>query len=237
MTLEFAIRLTEILLGLAFFQQSIEHFRAPRAEQMLFVPRALLCILLVLGIQTPLVCLALVILALFILWRFQGPYNGGSDRMSLLILCCLSLVHFLPTQQGQELVFGYLALQLVLSYFISGWVKIINPDWRSGRALIDVFRFSAYPVSEALRSFADRPRLLWGMSWGVMLFELAFPFTLLSQTTLVFGLVVAGSFHFSNACFFGLNRFFWIWLAAYPSILWLQTRLFGGDSILQMLWT
>ncbi|NOX96429.1 MAG: HTTM domain-containing protein [Alphaproteobacteria bacterium] len=226
MSLDAAIRITEILLALAFLQQSIEHFHAPRNEQCLFVPRFILSILLLLGFQTQWVCLALVILGLFILKRFQGPYNGGSDRMSLLILCCLSLVLFMPTTQWKEYVFGYLALQLVLSYFIAGWVKIINPEWRNGRALQDVFRFSAYPVSEALRKWADWPRLLCLMSWGVMLFELLFPLTLLTQTTLVIGLIIAATFHFTNACLFGLNRFFWIWLAAYPAILWLQQRIF-----------
>lgn len=227
MSLDLAIRLTEILLGLAFLQQSIEHFGAPRNEQWLFVPRFILSALLVIGFQTMWVGLALVIIGLFILHRFQGPYNGGSDRMSLLILCCLCLVQFLPNGQAQELVFGYLALQLVLSYFISGWVKIVNPQWRSGKALEDVFRYSAYPVSESLRSWAKRPRMLWVMSWVVILFELIFPFSLFTQPTLIVGLTIAATFHFSNACFFGLNRFFWIWLAAYPSILWLQLRIFG----------
>ncbi|MEH6404744.1 MAG: hypothetical protein V7750_15315, partial [Sneathiella sp.] len=135
MSLDFAIRLTEILLGLAFIQQSIEHLSAARDEQRLFLPRLILSALLIVGIQTQWVSLALVLLGLLILHRFQGPYNGGSDRMSLLILCCLCLVHFMPTQAAQELVFGYLALQLVLSYFISGWVKITNPEWRTGQAL------------------------------------------------------------------------------------------------------
>lgn len=226
MSLDYAIRLTEILLALAFIQQNIEHFHAPKDEQLLFMPRIFLSILLLLGFQTQWVCLALVILALFILKRFQGPYNGGSDRMGLLVLCCLSLVHFMPTVRWQETIFGYLALQLVLSYFISGWVKIINPEWRNGRALRDVFQFSAYPVSEALRSWADWPRLLCLMSWAVMLFELLFPLTLITQTTLIIGLIIAATFHFANACLFGFNRFFWIWLTAYPSILWLQQRIF-----------
>ena len=225
MSLDDAIRLTEILLALAFLQQSIEHLTAPRDERLLFLPRIILSILLLLGFQTQWVCLALVILGLFILKRFQGPYNGGSDRMSHLILCCLCLVYFMPTLQWQEYVFGYLALQLVLSYFIAGWVKIVNPQWRDGRALQDVFRFSVYPVSEDLRTWADRPRLLFLMSWAVMLFELLFPLTFLTQTTLIIGLVIAATFHFANACLFGFNRFLWIWLAAYPSILWLQQRV------------
>ncbi len=231
MSLELAIRLTEILLAVAFIQQSAEHLAGPRDEQILFLPRLLLSLLLLAGFGTPWVCLALVVLSFFILGRFQGPYNGGCDRMSLLILCCLSLVHFMPWARGQEFVFGYLALQVVLSYFISGWVKIVNPEWRRGSALRDVFLFSAYPVSEGVRHWAAWPRLLFLMSWGVMVFELLFPLALLRHETLMIGLAIAASFHLANACLFGLNRFFWIWLAAYPSLFWLQGRLFILDLL------
>ena len=136
-----------------------------------------------------------------------------------------------PTALAQEAAFGYLGVQVVLSYFISGQVKIVNPEWRSGRALQDVFRFSAYPVSEALRELANHPRLLWSMSWGVMVFEVLFPFSLLSPMALITALALAASFHLSNACFFGLNRFVWFWISAYPSILWLQTRPLAGRLI------
>jgi len=226
MTFESAARLTEILLALAFIQQSLEHLRGPRNEQALFGVRIVLCALVVLGLAQPWPLLGLAALSLVILFRFQGPYNGGSDRMGLLALWCLALAHLAPTPQWREIAFGYLGLQLVLSYFISGWVKVVNPDWRSGRALRDVFQFSAYPVSEALRGWAGRPRILLAMSWAVILFELAFPLTILSQPTLIAGLVVAATFHLANACLFGLNRFFWTWLATYPAILWLQARLF-----------
>lgn len=229
MSLDLALRLTEILLALAFIWQSLEHFyvSTSKASRYLFLSRIVLSIFLIIGFQTQWVSLVLVGVGLLMLKRFQGPYNGGSDRMSLLILCCLCLVHFMPTLQWQEYVFGYLALQLVLSYFISGWVKVLNSEWRNGRALQDIFVFSAYPVSESLRGWADWPRLLCVMSWAVMLFELLFPLTLVTQMTLISGLVIATIFHFGNACLFGLNRFFWIWIAAYPSILWLQERIFS----------
>ena len=156
MILEDAIRLTEILLGFAFAQQSIEYLRASNtlilSARYFFIARFLLAVLLIVGFQTAWVLLLLALIGLVMLHRFQGPYNGGSDRMSLLVLCSLCLVHFAPSLYWQEISFGYLALQLVLSYFISGWVKLINPDWRSGRALCDVFQFSAYPVSESLRA-------------------------------------------------------------------------------------
>jgi len=231
MTLENAARLTEALLALALIQQSLEHLNGPRADRPLFLARIGLCGLVILGAVSPwpavdlVGLLGLAALSLLILQRFQGPYNGGSDRMGLLALWCLTVSRLMPTPALQELVFGYLGLQLMLSYFISGWVKVVNPEWRDGRALADVFRFSAYPVSEDLRRLADRPRLLLVMSWAVMLFELAFPLTLLSRETLIAGLVIAGTFHLANACLFGLNRFFWTWLSVYPAILWLQARV------------
>jgi hypothetical protein len=225
MSLELALRLTEIVLGFAFLLQSVEHVRDGR---WLFGARIVLSVLLVVGFYTPMVSVALFVLALFMLKRFQGPYNGGSDRMGLLILCCVCLLHFMPSLRWQEYVFGYLAVQLVLSYFISGWVKIMNPEWRSGRALGDVFAFSAYPVSEGLRGLAERPRLLLAGSWAVMVFEVLFPLALVSQVSLIVALVVAAGFHLANACVFGLNRFFGIWLAAYPSLIWLQGRIFEG---------
>lgn len=217
-----ALRATQMLLGFAFILQSVEHLRRDE-ESEIFLSRITLSVMLVLGWWTPWTCLALSVIAIINLHRYNGPYNGGSDRMGLLILFCVSIVEWLPDPKWQIYIFGYLALQLVLSYFISGWVKVVNAEWRNGRALADVFLFSAYPVSEHLREFNKRPKLMFIMSWCVMGFELLFPLTLFDQTALIIGLIIAAIFHFVNACIFGLNRFFWIWLAAYPSIIWLQT--------------
>ena len=228
LSLELAMRWTEVLLGVALLLPSLEHLIAQGKERLLFAARALLSIALISGLAAPWVCLALVGLSILILHRFEGPYNGGADRMGLLVLFCLTLAEFLPRENWKELAFGYLGLQLTLSYFISGWVKIRNPDWRTGRALRDVFAFSAYPVAENLRALKDRKTLLLAGSWLVITCELLFPFSLISMWTLIPFLVLAASFHTSNALFFGLNRFVPAWIAAYPSILWLQARLIGG---------
>lgn len=227
MTLEAAIRLTEILMGFAFVQQSIEHLTVFSNERRLFLARLALAVLLIMGVQTAWISFLLLLLGLAILHIFQGPYNGGADRMSLLILSCLCLAHLAPTPRWQELAFGYLALQLILSYFISGGVKLLNPEWRNGQALRDVFQFSAYPVSESLRQLSQSARLLQTMSWAVILFELLFPLALISSGSLTVALIIAALFHLTNAFLFGLNRFFWIWVAAYPSIIWFQARIFS----------
>ena len=227
MSLEQAVRLIEILLGWAFVQHSIEHFKAVRSEQIIYIPRVFLAVLLISGWQHAWISGILMLTALASLHRFQGPYIGGADRMGLLILSCLCLYHMAPTDYWREVAIGYLALQLTLSYVISGWVKIKNPAWRSGLALRDVFQFSAYPVSESLRQLAQSPRLLLIASWWVMSFELMFPLALASHTSLTIMLIITATFHLANACVFGLNRFFWTWIAAYPAIGWFQGRVVG----------
>ena len=227
MSLELAIRLMEVLLGFAFIQQSLEYIAVLPKMRLIFITRIVLSILLIGNVYAPWACLGLSIMGIMMLHRFNGPYNGGSDRMSLIILSCLTITLFLPNPAWQEYAIGYLALQLTLSYFISGWVKIVNPAWRSGQALNDVFRYSAYPVSETLRGWAKHPTVLRIMSWSVIVFELIFPFCLFSQISLIIGLIIAAVFHFTNACLFGLNRFFWIWIAAYPAIIWFQDRIFS----------
>jgi len=222
---EAGLRITECLLALAFLQQSAEHVFGSKAAKWHFVIRAALSLCLICAIQTPFVLLALTLHSVALLHRFQGPYNGGSDRMGLLILYCITLAHWLPAGIGQEAAFGYLAIQVILSYYMAGYVKLKNPDWRSGQALRDVFHFSAYPVSTALRGLAHQPRRLWAASWAVMLFEVAFPISLISAPTLIIFLIIGFCFHVANAVCFGLNRFVWAWAASYPAIIWLQGRV------------
>ncbi|MBT8155747.1 HTTM domain-containing protein [Epibacterium ulvae] len=229
MSFETTLRLMEILLGLAIAQQSLEHVKPGQLagnHRVLFALRLALALSMVVGYSAPYGLYGLWVVALWMLHRFQGPYNGGSDKMTLLILTCLCLVELAPDRYWQEMALSYLAVQLVLSYFVSGWVKVMNPIWRNGSALRDVFRYSAYPVSESFRQWADSPRVLWIMGWGVMLLELAFPLALLNPAALKLALVCTAGFHFANACFFGLNRFFWIWLCAYPALIWFQDRIF-----------
>lgn len=226
MSPEVAVRWSEALLALVFIQQSLEHLFAPGYERWLFAARLVLAFLLLIGLPPVWVEGMMLLVSLAILYRFDGPYNGGSDRMSLLLLVCLFLAHLAPTPYWQEIALGYLAVQLLLSYAVAGWVKLANPDWRNGQALKDVFEFSVYPVSETIRSWANSPRLLLLLSWTSMLFEMLFPMALFDADSLKVALLLAALFHLVNGCIFGLNRFFWTWIAAYPCLIWFQQRVF-----------
>lgn len=210
MSFDEALRWTELLGGCALLQQSLEHWAGPRAERRRFMVRAALALALAAGVEPGYSALLLVVLGALGLRRFDGPYNGGADRMSLLLLCCVAGATLAPTPLLAEASLAYLAAQLVICYFVAGWVKLVNPDWRSGRALADVFACSAYPVSTGLRELARHPRLMRAAARAIVAFELLFPLALLDRAALAVACGLAVLFHTANACLFGLNRFLWI---------------------------
>lgn len=228
MSYDLALRLIEIGIGLALIQRGVEHLGR---ETWVFAPQIALAVLLVAGVQTGLVVPVLWLLGVVQLARFNGPVNGGSDKMAMLILFCLSLAHLAPDRFWAEMALSYLAVQLVLSYVVSGWVKLRNPAWRLGGALEDVFAVSAYPTSDGMRALSDRRAVMRVASWAVIGFECLFPLALLHPLALAGMLCVTAGFHLANAVCFGLNRFFWVWIAAYPSVLWFQTRLTGQGVV------
>ena len=220
MSFDLALRWIEVLLAIAVLQRGAEHLRR---EPWLFLPQMGCALAVLAGAWVGPAMLGLWITGLAQLWRFRGPYNGGADKMLLLVISCVALARLVPP--AAEMALGYLAVQLVLSYVVSGWVKLRNPDWRSGVALQEVFSYSIYPSSENLRALAARRRLLQGGACAVIGFELAFPLALVSPPVLSAALCLAAGFHLANAVLFGLNRFVWAWLAAFPALLWLQGQI------------
>ena len=220
MPIDLALRWGEVLLALAVLQRGAEHLRR---EPWLFLPQMGCALAVLAGGWPGPAMLGTWIAGVAQLWRFRGPYNGGADKMLLLAITCVTVARLMPA--AAEIALAYLAVQLVLSYVISGWVKLRNPDWRNGTALAEVFAYSVYPSSDGVRAFADQRRLLRVASWAVIGFELAFPLALVSLPILSVALCLAAGFHLANAMLFGLNRFLWAWLAAFPALLWLQGQV------------
>lgn len=127
--------------------------------------------------------------------RFGGTLNGGSDYMTVVVLSSL-LVPW-----GQT----YLAVQLTLSYFVAGLFKLKHPDWRDGTALT---RLTGMPAQ---------------LAWPTLLWQCTFPLVWLNHSLCLVYLAIGVVFHLANAKVLGLNRFFWIWMAAYPSLLGIQS--------------
>ena len=167
-------------------------------------------------------------IALVLLMRWRGAFNGGSDFMTLVGLSGLLIAHgvgaYTDPVLGWRAAFWYVTLQSVTSYFVSGWVKLLRPEWRSGQALaifLDTGVYGPLPASSLFR----QPLLARTCSWAFTIWEGCFPLALLDLRLALGFCAVAAMFHFLVFWFFGLNRFFWAWLSTYPAILYCSTQI------------
>jgi hypothetical protein len=145
---------------------------------------------------------------------FGGSYNGGSDAMLVIVLLAIALASVGHARAG----LAYAAAQLVLSYFVSGVAKLGDPAWRAGRALPAILQLPQYRVPPRFAAVVRRlPR---AATWAMLAFECGFPLALAGPAICAGALAVGAAFHLANAIGFGLNRFLWTWLAAYPALLY-----------------
>jgi hypothetical protein len=151
--------------------------------------------------------------------RFRGSYNGGSDAMLLVVALAVALARTAPGSPVARAGLAYCAAQLVLSYFVSGIAKLRDPAWRDGRALGILSRLPQYRVPPRAIAALSRPVVARVAAGTMLAFECGFP-AALGDPAVCAGLLVFGAgFHLVNAVVFGLDRFLWTWLAAYPALL------------------
>lgn len=191
--------------------------------------RAMLWLRLVLGLalMLGLVGLAgaavLFVMALLLLLRWRGAFNGGSDFMTLVGLSGLLLAHLVGAisdeSVGWQAGFWYISLQTVSSYFVSGWVKLLRAEWRSGQAMTLFLDTGVYgPLVQ--NSIFRNPQVARLCAWSFTLWEGCFPLALLDVRLALVFCGVASLFHFLVFWFFGLNRFFWAWLSSFPAVVY-----------------
>jgi len=153
--------------------------------------------------------------------RFRGTFNGGSDSFSVVLLCALSLAELLPERAPvQRAALLYIAVQLTLAYFVSGVAKLKHPEWRSGLALAGFLRSGRYGTPRALLRALDGPVRISALSMLVLGFECAFPLAWSGPGACGAFIALGLGFHLATWLLFGLNRFVFVWAAAYPALWW-----------------
>ena len=198
-----------------------------RAYKGLLWTRCVLSVVLMAGHAELGVSIALFLSAVVLLLRWRGAFNGGSDFMTLVGLTGLLLAHglgcFTEAAAAWHIAFWYVTLQSLGSYFVSGWIKFMRPEWRSGQALT-VFLDQAVHGPLPDKSLFRSPTVARICSWSFILWEGLFPLALWSFHVAAIFCAVAAVFHFLVYWFFGLNRFFWAWLSTFPAILYCASR-------------
>jgi hypothetical protein len=187
--------------------------------------------LLVASARPALVCASLVIVVVtsWVLTLRCWLGSDGADQMgqtvaigALLVSAGLLVKSDLTSFAGVVLIAG----QLTLAYITAGISKLASAEWRSGQALVGIINTYAYGHPAAARVVARSRWTPWCLCWLVITAETAFPLAIFaSRPALVTFLIVLLALHLLNGALMGLNLFTWAFLAAYPSVIAVQTAL------------
>jgi hypothetical protein len=211
----------------AFVRALLDVLFKPRVHQLHLVLRLCAAVVLALqGASLPLIGF-LFVGNLLILIRWRGAFNGGSDFMTLVVLTGLLISQvvgaFGNVQLGWLAGFWYIAIQAITSYFMSGAVKLLRREWRNGSAMTIFLNGAIYGPLSATHPLRNKWLAMLG-SWGFIVWEILFPISLVDPRLAAVFCAVAALFHFLVFWFFGLNRFFWAWLCAFPAIIWCSAQ-------------
>ncbi len=165
--------------------------------------------------------LSVLAIANLVLYFRQGYGLDGADQMIMLILLTLlTCFVVVDDQQIREIGLWFIALQLALSYIVSGLAKLVSKQWRSGVAtqgILSTYTYGTWLTRKFLTSGSASSinRLL---CWMVILIESLFVLTLFLDPSILFWCLIGGLlFHLSIAVVMGLNDFVWSFAAAYPA--------------------
>lgn len=189
----------------------VQHYSA-----LLYV--RLICALLALLFPHAAFAMVLLLTTWLIAVRWRGTFNGGSDSMAIQILIAWSISLCFPSTA--HACAYYIAIQTVLSYAVAGFAKLKQPAWRDGTALARFMQtYSRIPNEGPTNLGAatiQRAPAMW--AWIAIGFECSFPLAMLNPYLCLAYITIGMTFHLLNFFIFGLNRFFFTWMAAYPAL-------------------
>ncbi len=159
----------------------------------------------------------LLLTHLLICIRFRGSFNGGSDMMTFVVLTGT----LIAITGAQKVGMIYIATHALYSYFKAGLAKAKHREWWNGQAIPAFLSRSLFPdiqmMGAQLRNYSWLSK---AAGWLTLFFEFSILGLLLFPKLAMIYMACAIVFHLSIYFCFGLNRFFWIWLCTWPSILY-----------------
>ncbi|MFT4704910.1 MAG: hypothetical protein ACI81R_002618 [Bradymonadia bacterium] len=172
--------------------------------------------------------IALGVVVLLNHWVSRGMWlaREGSDEIGKATALCLFLTIALP--DSGRLVGPYLLMaQLLLSYFVAGIIKLVDPSWRSGNAITGVLNTYSYGHPTAARllggRFASSFLGLCTVAW-----ELTTPLIFVAPKWLIVPFFAIGAmFHVGNMIIMRIGAFCLGFIATYPLVLWALFDLRG----------
>jgi len=159
-----------------------------------------------------------------LLYPTQRYGTDGSDQASNLVQTATGMARLAPSPAAQDALVWYVALQSNLSYVVSGWIKLLGKDWRTGSALTGVMRTRTYGHEKVWRLTRRHPRSARALAHGVLAMECLFPVLYLKGGLLTRPVIAAvAAFHVANGSVMGLGRFIPAFTAMHPMVAYTST--------------
>ena len=163
-----------------------------------------------------------------ILIRWRGAFNGGSDFMTIVALTGAAIGAMGNGSDNSDLFWRagliYIAIHSASSYVISGGVKLLAPEWRSGRALPIFLNNGIFGPLRANSIFRSRPIAIL-YSWAFIIWEISVSLALFDPILMIFFCLIGIVFHLLVFWYFGLNRFFFAWITTFPALFYVSTQI------------
>lgn len=157
--------------------------------------------------------------------------TDGSDQLSFLGNAAAALGRVGGSQRTRQAAADFLALQVTLSYFISGVVKAPGKRWARGTALEGIMATETYGDKGFYDLLQKYPRLGRVVSRGTYILESLMPLAFVNEKVLKSALLMFGGFHLANARTMGLGRFVLPFVSTYPAIIALRKSIFGSKGL------
>ncbi|HEY9000080.1 MAG TPA: hypothetical protein VIM89_01915 [Mucilaginibacter sp.] len=221
----------------SFFTSRSESFRnfidvifPARPWFFLIALRIVCCLsLLVLPTASPLlVCSYAVLFIIGSLMNLRNLAYGAEseNRFSLIIIGALLLRSLVPTDMVTLAALWFIALQTCLSYLTAGISKLMNVNWRNGNGFKRIATSYEYTSIKKVNIFFEEHKTLTrSINWLIIVFECAFPVVLFAGRGVLWCFVIGGIIlHVTIAIGLRLGKFFWIWVATYPALIYITQR-------------
>lgn len=150
----------------------------------------------------------------YICIRFRGSLNGGSDMMTFVLITGVILMHLF----GARIGLIYISVHTIYSYLKAGLAKAKHLEWWNGNALPTFLHRSLYTRSHLIADWLEKSQRISRVA-GILtvLFELSAIALLFFPDLVWIYFSAAVLFHLVVYFTFGLNRFFWAWMSAWPA--------------------
>ncbi|MEY2880970.1 MAG: hypothetical protein RLZZ15_3350 [Verrucomicrobiota bacterium] len=179
------------------------------------------------GSGSALVVIGFLCLAQLFFNRRFAVIASEADTMVLVALAAV-LAGSLPGTAPalREAALTFLAAHVLIAYGASGVDKAASRRWRSGLQLTVTFLYSLHRLRPLGDWLERHPRAAQAASWGVIALELLFPISVALPPAGFWIFLGSGIvFHATIACTMGLHGFWWAFMAGYPALYFVHSRV------------